>query len=216
MAAKKTPKNFDFVPANYEELFNHYVAGTNNGGSSIVRTLVRTFMTHGTDDEMETLTQDVFLRCLDKKVIEGYNPEKANFGGVIYFVTRSVCANYLDRKSRDPISGLYGGSLVSEDPEDGTFTPGTWNLERFSVPAQDIAKSYESHEQVQWLVDFARNASAKPRNKRDESLLPLLNLLMEEFTPQECAEQLKVTTTTVTNWMKYLAEIMQDRLGVTR
>lgn len=208
----RTQKDFDFVPSSYEELYNHYVVGVN--GNSIVRTLVRSFMKHGTEDEMETLTQDVFLRCMDKKVIEGYNPEKANFGGVIYFVTRSICCNHLDRKERDPVAGLYGGSLTTEDPEEGTFTPGVWNLDRFVVPAQDVAKSYEAAEQVEWLVTFAQQAQANAKNKRDESLLPLLKLLMEEFTPQECATQLKVTTTTVSNWMKYLKEAITTGLAI--
>lgn len=205
---KKT-RNFDLVPTTYEQLYDHYVKGV--GGNSIVRTLVRTFMTHGSEDELDTLTQDVFLRCLDKKVIESFNPDKANFGGVIYYVTRSVCANYLDHKSRDPVGGLYGGSLVATDPEDEVFTPGVWNLDRFQTQTPDVAKQYEAKEGVDWLVAFAETAAAAPRNKRDASLLPLLKLLMEEFTPQECAIKLKVTTTTVVNWMGYLAETMKMR-----
>lgn len=201
----KTPRNFDFIPTNYEELYNHYVVGT--AGNSIVRTLVRTFMTFGTDEEMETLTQDVFLRCMDKKVIEGFDPAKANFGGVIYFVTRSVCCNYLDKKSRDPVGGLYGGSLTVSDPEDGVFTPGVWNLDRFVSPSQDVAHEYEAKELTSKLVEFATAAKAAPKNKRDESLLSLIGLLAEEYSPQECAAQLKVTTTTITNWMKYLAGV---------
>lgn len=206
-ATTKPARDFDFVPANYEELYNHYVVGV--GGKSIVRTLVRTFMTHGTEEEMETLTQDVFLRCMDKKVIEGYDSTKANFGGVIYFVTRSICVNHLDRKSRDPVGGLYGGSLTVQDPEDGTFTPGVWNIDRFMAAGQDVAKEYESKDQISQLVAFATKAKAAPKNKRDESLLPLLSLLAEEYSPQECAEKLKVTTTTVSNWMKYLASVLK-------
>lgn len=203
----KPVRDFDFIPANYEELYNHYVVG--KGGKSIVRTLVRTFMTHGTEEEMETLTQDVFLRCMDKKVIEGYDSSKANFGGVVYFVTRSICVNHLDRKSRDPVGGLYGGSLTVQDPEDGTFTPGVWNIDRFMAAGQDVAKEYESKDQVNQLVAFATKAKAAPKNKRDESLLPLLALLAEEYSPQECAEKLKVTTTTVSNWMRYLAAVLK-------
>lgn len=203
----KATRNFDFVPSNYEELYTHYVEG--KGGNSIVRTLVRTFMKHGTEEEMDVLTQDVFLRCLDKKVIEGYDASKANFGGVIYFVTRSVCVNHLNKKSRDPVGGLYGGSLTTQDPGDGTFTPGVWNLDRFAPAANDVARDYEAKDQVSKLLEFATKAHAAPRNKRDESLLPLLSLLAEEYSPQECAEKLKVTTTTVTNWMKYLATVLR-------
>lgn len=208
--AKKT-KDFNFVPTTYEELFHHYVEG--KGGSSIVRTLVRSFMTHGTEEEMEILCHDVFLRCMDKKVIEGYKPEKANFGGVIYFVTRSVCVNHLDRKSRDPLSGLYGGSLTSEDPEDSTFTPGVWHLDRFSVSTPDVAKTYEAEEQVEWLTKFTAALAAAPKNKRDECLHALTLLLAEEYTPQECAEKLSVTTTTITNWMKFLSGVLSTRLA---
>jgi len=212
MTTTKAKRDYEFVPTNYQELYDHYIAG--NGSNSIARTLVRSFMTHGTDDEIETLVQDVFLRCLDKKVIEGYDPKKANFGGVIFFVVRSLCCNLLDRKDRDPLGGLYGGSLVTEDAEDGVFTPGTWNLDRFTAPARDVASTYEAEEQVAWLVEFTKSAKANPKNKRDESLYPLMLLLVEEYTPVECAEKLSVTTTTVTNWMKYLANVMTSRLSV--
>ena len=170
--AKKS-RDLDFVPANYEELYKHYVAG--EGSNSIVRTLVRTFLTHGTEEELETLTQDVFLRCIDKKVIEGYDREKANFGGVIYFVTRSICCNHLDRKQRDPISGLYGGSLTTEESSEEGFTPGVYQLDRFYVPTPDIARSYEAHEQVQSLLSHTQALANAPKNKRDESLFALVS-----------------------------------------
>jgi len=197
-------KNLDFVPSSYEELHTHYIE------SGIVKTLVRSFLEFGTEEEIEQLPRDIFLRCLDKKVIESYDPAKANFGGVIYFVTRSVCVNYLDRKSRDPVGALCAGTLTTEDPEDEVFVPGTWNLERFYVPGPDIATNYEASELVAWLVKFATTAQENPRNKRDSMLLPLLNLLIEEATPKECAEELNVTTTTITNWMKYLADSLQS------
>lgn len=203
--SSKDKRNFDFVPANYEELYLHYV----DGERSIVRTLIHSVMKgFETEEELAVLSQDIFLRCMDKKVIEGFDPAKANFGGVMFFVTRSICCNYLGRKSRDPITGLHGGSLVTEEsPEEG-FAPGTWNLDRFFVSTPDVSKSYEATEQVDILRTFATKLAASPRNKREESLLPLLNLLAEEFTPAECGVELGVTTTTIVNWMKYLRTVL--------
>lgn len=190
--------NFDFVPSSYQELFDHYFK------TGMVQKLMRSFLKFGTDEEFVTLQQDIFLRMQDKKVIEGFDPEKANFGGVVFFVTRTICTNHLDRKSRDPIGGLYGGSLVEETESEEDFTPGVYSLGRYSVSSENVEENVADRQLVNTLFAIAKKAMERNSNTRDRNLLPMLSLIAEEYTPAEVAEKLNVTQTTVTNWMKYL------------
>jgi len=190
-----------FVPSSYQELHTHYVAGRD----SLVSRLVRNFLRYGTQEEFEDLTQDVFLRCMDKDVLKIYDPEKANFGGVIYFVTRTVVANYLDSKSRNPLGQLRAGSLVDTDPEDGVFEIGTYSLDRlFGNDAPDMEGRIHATRVIKALKDWARGLYETPRHKRDRSLLPLLECLEEGMKPRDIAPKLRVTASTISNWISEL------------
>jgi len=192
----------NYVPKNYQDLYLTYIVGDGHGGS-LCSTLIRRFIKHATPDETESLTHDVFLRCMEKDVIKSFDPTKANFGGVIFFVTRSICINHLDRKGRNPITGLNGGSLVETDPEDGQFEPGVYSLERIggtTVPR--IEEQIDAKRVLNSLLDELTALAAKPRHKRDQSLLPLFRLMTDQVDPQEAAAQLGVTASTIHNWQQ--------------
>jgi DNA-directed RNA polymerase specialized sigma24 family protein len=203
--AKATQDN-NYVPQNYEDLYRYYILGTGKG-ASLAHQLIRHFVPHATPDERETLAQDVYVRCQAKDMLKVFDPTKSNFGGVIFFVTRTVCVNHLDRKQRDPQGGLLAGSLVDRDLEDGEFEPGVYSLDRlFGSPAPDHEKRMDAEALVTRLKDWAHSLYVAPRHKRDASLYPLLNLLLEEHNPLECSEQLGVTPSTIHNWLGILRQ----------
>ncbi len=133
---RKSDAKNDVIPKDYEELYLHYIAGTMTR-PSLCQQIIRT-MTKGnaTEEEREVLSHDVFTRCLEKDILKVFDPSKANFGGVIFFVTRSIVVNYLSRKARNPLGNLRAGTLVeSSGGDEESFEPGVYSLDAmFSSP----------------------------------------------------------------------------------
>jgi len=200
MDRKKDTSN-DYVPRDYEDLYRYYIVGDGNG-NSLAHKLIRSMLKYSTEDERETLSHDVFVRLLEHKMLEKFDHAKSNFGGVIYFTTRTIVVNHLARKGRNPLTGLSGGTLVSQDPEEGEFEPGTYNLDRlFGSSTPDNEGRMDAMKMLKELFAWAKDLQARSKNKRDESIIDLLNLLAEERDLKECGEVLGVTTSTVHNWM---------------
>lgn len=198
-------KDYNFIPKTYEELFRHYVA-KDETGYSIVRALIRKILPHVNEEEMETLAQDIFVRCMAKEVIRIYDPKKANFGGVIFFVTRSVCVNYLGRKSRDPMGLLYGGSLVETvEDRDESFQRREYQVDKFLIDEVSPDRKVESAQLVRHLQRWAKALATNPRHVRDAKMPQLLQLLIEQREPDECAKILGISESTVVNWMGVMA-----------
>lgn len=208
--AKFTDEDNAFVPSSYEELYEYYVRG--RGGDSLTKTLIRFFVPLASEDDKEALSHDVFVRCMERDVIRIYDPSKANFGGVIFFVTRSVCLNFKDRRTRSPLDGKYGGSIqLGQDHE---FEPGVFRLDTiFSVDSGVNERTLTAKNMTQKLLSWAQSRAAHPQNKRDQSLLPLLVLLLEDLDPKECAPRLGVTAPTVINWIGYIRSQLPVILG---
>lgn len=215
LPTKKLDKNF--VPTNYEDLYLHYIVDDQRG-QSLCSQLLRWMMPYATPDERETLRHDVFLRMQEKDIIGIYDPSKANFGGTVYFVTRTVVAHHLDKKSRNPITGLKAGSLTENDPHEDGFEPGCYHLDKiFETAAPNYENEIDAKRLVGKLFDWARNLheqnqhrAADPKYKRDASMLPLLEMMIEEREPKECAEVLGVSTSTVSNWIIHLKQQLTD------
>lgn len=198
----RSTKN-DYVPTDYDDLVKYYITGE----KSLCCSIIRTMMPHATPDELLELPQAVAERCVAKKVISLYDSTKANFGGVIYFVTRSIVSNHLDRKSRNPLTGLNGGYLSSSDPDDGTFEPGVYSLDRlFGSPTPDYDNQIDARSILSDLFSWARELHEAPRHKRDESLYPMLQLMAEEQDAKEMAPKLGVTTSTIANWTQVIRQ----------
>lgn len=196
----------DYIPKNYDDLYRYYILGDGRG-NSLCHKLIRSMMPHATDDERETLSQDVFVRLMEKKMLTVFDVKKANFGGVIFFVTRSIVCNYLDRKGRTPLTGLRGGSLTATDPEDGEFEPGQYSLDRLFAPEiRDVGAEIDAGRMVKKLLEWARDLSSKPAHRRDASLFQLITLLAEGNDARECGEALGVTPSTVHNWLGVLRQ----------
>ena len=194
----------NYIPKNYDDLYRYYIHGDGNG-NSLCHKIIRSILSHSTEDERETLAHDVFERVMKSNMLEKFDSDKANFGGVIFFVTRSIVVNHLDRKGRTPLTGLNGGSLVITDPDDEVFEPGVYNLERlFSADVPDTGDALDASKTVRILILWAKGLYDKPAHKRDASLYPLLGLLREGFNPKECGQELGVTPSTVHNWLLVL------------
>jgi DNA-binding transcriptional ArsR family regulator len=200
----------NYVPSDYEDLYRYYIIGDGHG-NSLCDKLIRGMLPYSTEDERETLKHDVFLRLLDKQMLRVFDPAKANFGGVIFFTTRTIVVNHLSRKSRNPITGLRGGSLVETHPEDTIFEPGVYSLDRvFGVEDANPEEAIELREVLSELFDWARALWEKPRHKRDESLFPLLKLLADQNDAKECAAALGVTPSTISNWLTILRDQLKS------
>lgn len=219
MARKSDPRN-NYIPKDYTDLYQYYI----QGDGSLCSKLIRSMMPYADDDERETLAHDVFARLLEKDVLVTggssrseraqalgksgvFDPTKANFGGVIFFVTRTIVGNHLGRKSRNPLTGLKGGTLSTNEPEEGEFEPGAYSLTRlFGSPAPNYEDQLDARAALSELFDWAKAFYERPRHKRDESLYPLLQMVAEERDPKECAAELGVTPSTIGNWMIVLRD----------
>jgi len=211
-----TTKN-DYIPRDYEDLYRYYILGAGNG-NSLTHQIIRSMIPYSDQDERETLAHDIFLRLYEKKMLDVFDPEKSNFGGVIFFVTRTIVVNHLNRKGRNPITGLKGGSLTDADPdpEGEAFEPGVYHLDRLFVTetadpgeAMYLRKLFELvTEKCKQLKEEAHPTAY--RDTRNRSLLPLLELLMLECDPDECGEKLGVTASTIHNWLSVLRGMAEE------
>ena len=206
-----TKADHNYVPTDYDDLYRHYM--TDEFGPSLTHQLVRHFIPFGKQDEWDDLVNEVFLRIMDKKQLEKFDPNKANFGGVIFYVSRSICVNYLSRNSRNPLGELRGGSL-QETSEEEEFVQGTYQLDRILAADQqedEIEISMEWAEAYQNLLDWAGNLAAKPKSKRDRSILPMLQMILDVGPDVDAlSEALGVTTSTIHNWLTYVREKSAD------
>lgn len=193
------PRNQDYVPESYEDLYLYYI----NGEQSLCRQILRSKLPFATEDERESLAHDVWLRMHDHKLMEKFDPSKSNFGGMIFFTTRTVLTTYLSRKSRNPITGLSAGSIVSSS-KDEDFEPGEFSIETLFTEEPKMEVETDAKNTVASLFNYARACKTRNSHTRDRSLLPLLNLLSQGFEPYECAECLNVTPSTVQNWIRHL------------
>ena len=92
--------------------------------------------------------------------------------------------------------------MVNHDPAEGEFEPGTYNLDKlFGTDTPDSEGRMDAMKMIKELFTWAKELHIKAKNRRDESLIELLNLLIEERDLKECGEVLGVTTSTVHNWM---------------
>jgi len=211
MASKSKPKT-NYIPTDYEDLYRYYVLGDGNG-NSLTHQLIRSMMPYATPDEREVLAHDMFARLLDKGMLEKFDPSKANFGGVIFFVTRTVVANHLNKKTRNPVTGLNGGSLVTKDDDDD-FEPGVYSLDRLFAPEQvEMEAALDAKDQVRRLIEWAAAKAKFPENKRDASLHRLIELMAQEFDVRDCARELSVTPSTIRNWIKTLQTRLTSQHG---
>lgn len=200
-----------YVPKDYEDLYNVYIEGDGKG-NSLCQQIIRKMLPYGTPEELENLRYDVFLRILEKDLLKSYDPAKANFGGVIFFVTRTIVVNHLSKKERNPLTGLHGGSLIesSDVGETQVWEPGTYSLDRLFVQDHGPEKELDAQKLYSRLLDWARKMEAAPQSLRDRSLRTLLLLMREGSTTQECAESLGVTASTVANWKGILKKKAEE------
>lgn len=215
--AKSDPAN-DYVPKNYEDLYRYYFIG-DGLGNSLVHKLIRSMLPYATDDERETLSQDIMERILKTDQLKVFNPAKANFGGVIFYVTRSIVSNHLDRKGRTPLTGMCVGSLSETDPEDGEFEPGVYSLDRLfgtEKPNQDeaIDAAYLIQQLRIWTGRLKKEVPAGREGetafKRMHSLDSLVLMMAEGYEPDEMGAKLGVTASTIHNWMGVLREKLRE------
>lgn len=202
-----------FVPETNEQLYIHYILG--RGGESLTKSLVRHFIPYLTEDEQEALTHDVFVRCMEKEVIKKYDPTKANFGGVIFFVTRTICLNFKDRRTRNPMTGLSAGT-IDTTKLDMEFEPGILRLDSIFSKEPDVSEvGIDTQRFLNSMFEWARSLSETGQNKRDKSLFLLLGLMAQQLEPKECAPLLGVTTSTIHNWMGFIkSHALSLRSGV--
>jgi len=194
--------NDNFIPANYDELHAHYFAGSNSLAQQLVRSAIR--FTGDASDMREEILQDAFVKLMSMDIIARFDVKKANFGGMIFCAVRSIVGNYMGSRTRNPMTGLHGGSLSETSSDE--FEMGTFTLDRMFA-TEDVAttaSALDAKARIGRLIDVLTWRQACPANKRDRNLLSLLQLMADGYTPLECSARLKVTNSTIHNWMTYL------------
>jgi DNA-directed RNA polymerase specialized sigma24 family protein len=205
----------NYVPLNYEDLSDHYIMGhrdpsSGKCGDSLGKMLIRSFLPHSDEDVRKEILQEVFLRLMDKDMLKVFDPTKANFGGVIFFTTRTVCVNYLSRSTRNPLTGLNAGSL-SEKVTEEEFEPGVYNLDAlFSTDTPHYEEALDARNLVGKVRRALSHRAEHPGNKRDRSLLPMLEMMNLGMDSKEMATGLGVTPSTIYNWGSYLRELVTE------
>lgn len=194
--------NQSYIPSSYEDLYLHYFADK----VSLGRQLVRHFIKFTDAEEFEDLVNDSFTRMIGNRILEKFNPEKANFGGAVFFCVRSACVNHLSRRSREPLTGLRGGSIVEDLDSDVPSHTYALSLGMYlESKAPSIEGVLIAEQEVSILRAYVKRRKEKNQNKRDRCISDLVDLLYEGYTELEAAEKLGVTLTTIRNWMKWLA-----------
>lgn len=188
----------NIIPKSYEEMYEVYFKGT----KTLAPTLVRSFLPYMEESERESLVQDVFLRMLEQGILEKFDAKKSNFGGAVFFTVRTIAVNHLDKRQRNPMTGLNKASL-QESTEEGER--GAIALDRLEGYSEE--KRWIAAEQVAQIMSKAAALEIKGKNRRDRSMKQLLELMLEGYDAQECAERMGVTDATVYNWMKYVQQI---------
>lgn len=199
---KDTENNY--VPTSYEDLYLYYIEGKH--GRSLARKIIRTILPFADEDETLDLLQATYLRIQQYQMLERFDKTKANFGGVIFFTVRSVCVNHLSRKSREPAAGLCAGTLVFGSGED--FQPGTYDIEKVDPGYEE---PIDDRVDVSRLLDGLEKMKTKKGPKRDRNLHTLATLLLEGYEIKECAAVLKVTASTIHNWLDRIREVAMSR-----
>jgi len=197
------------IPKNYDEVYQVYFAGS----SSLAQTLVRRALpfTQDASDLREEILQDAFVKLMDMDILNRFDPSKSNFGGMVFCAVRSIVGNYMNKRTRNPLTGLNGGSLVDETGDD-EFEPGVYSLDRMFIAATEErsleASALDAAGKVARLYKKAVEHMDNPRNKRDRNIKPLLDLLAEGYTTVEAAKELGVTNGTVHNWINFAATLV--------
>ena len=147
---------------------------------------------------------DSFERAMKYDVLGKFDEGKSNFGGVVYFVVRSVCVNSMRKKARDPLN--FSLSLVeeTEEGEKGVISLEVCEGEEGSRLEDKLVAELTVHR----LEGVVNGLAKEGANKRDRSLGKMVAMMKQGYTSVEIASELGVTAMTVSNWMKYLAGLI--------
>jgi len=199
----------EYIPRDYEDLYKAYMRGP----GSLAGTLVRKFTPGDKQEVREELVHDVFLRLMEKDMLRVFDRAKANFGGVIYFVTRTVCINYLKHRMRDPLGARRGPTIVEEQDLENREV-GEVALDKIVLDETTPERAVGSREQVERLRARLTNTF---RGKRQEfrrvGMVAVLECLGRGDSIEEISEELGVTGSTVRNWVGLLRELLEECSG---
>jgi len=216
-------KNSNYVPTGYDDLYRYYFVDND----ALCRKIVKKFVRFADRDEVEELVHDVFVRCIKKDVLKLHNPEKGNFGAIIFFVTRTICVNYLDKKGRDPMSNVLRGKfapfriLLGEESNvlaDASLYYEEDNDEILELNAVEFERSDENTLEptliakltVEELYKYMHVRSHKHTSMMDRKLSQLLTLMLQEKTVKECAKILGIGKSTTYKLIKLLQMVCKD------
>jgi hypothetical protein len=199
-------KKFDYIPESYDSLYRVYFAPKYSLVNMLVKKAFKGFLRD--HDLFLTLPHDIFARCLEQDILTKFDPDKGNFGGLLFMVVRTIAENFRRHRKIDPMGKNLSGSLEAVD-EDADFTPGVYDIDAMCKPTPDCVRQLISQQGVDNLFTFAQQAHDRGKTKRDRSLLPLLKLLYIQEENETIYEALDVTDTTVVNWKSYLRNSVQ-------
>lgn len=192
-----------YVPKNYDELYSCYIEN-DKGGDTLVKMLLRRFLPYASEEDRRELQNQVFVHAMENRLIAIYDPTKANFGGAIFFVVRTVAVRFLRKRSRDPLTGLKAGSLIETTNLDPMLEMGSYPIDHYFKTSPWQEEKVISQEIVERLRELVRRKSQKPRSVRDKHMMSLLQLMEKEYDTQEIAQNLGVAVSTVHNWISWL------------
>jgi hypothetical protein len=128
--ARERPDN-SYVPTDYEDLYRYYIRTP--GTVSLAEATIKRAIPTADYEQLQELAHEAFLRMKRFTILERFDADKSNFGGMVFVAARSAAVNWLSRNEHDPNGALRGGSLVetqrTNEKGEG-FEPGTYSLDR--------------------------------------------------------------------------------------
>lgn len=183
----------DYVPSDYEDLYQHYFAGT--GGW--VAGVIRRYFPRSDQAVVEDLLHETWMRMYRLRLIERFDPERGNFGLLVFQAARSECLNALEAKRRKSWEVLV--DLVDEHDEAVCQLSG-----------RDAAEAVHSQVEAREILDrverAVRAASEAGETARDRALGPMIEMLANGATARQVAKRFGVCNATVSYWRDYVEQ----------
>jgi hypothetical protein len=107
--ARERPDN-SYVPTDYEDLYRYYIRTP--GTVSLAEATIKRAIPTADYEQLQELAHEAFLRMKRFTILERFDADKSNFGGMVFVAARSAAVNWLSRNEHDPNGALRGGSLV--------------------------------------------------------------------------------------------------------
>lgn len=151
-------------------------------------------------DLLNDLEQEVYLRMIDKKTLEVFDPEKGSFGTHVYQVIRTIALNFHRASIHDPLGKAELLMMIGEGGEEFLHPEVSKQL------VEDGDEGGVTGEFLELLYkELAKEPVWRSKSSKGESIKSLsmvCSLMQRGFKPKEIASIFNVGQSSVSVWIK--------------